>query len=280
MAAGAVDRDSAAGLAALTVKALLRPILDAPPGGKPSTRSTAVPQAGPPVRPGVTTGEAAPDILDYRRLRPTALRDTLRRRGGAGAPPDASLRETLREPLRFDPAQARLHRGPVAADAARALGAQAFTIGRDVFFGEGRYQPASPAGLELIAHELTHVGQQARLASDQMRFFTATGGDAMEEEAQQAAARVRDVTQLRTVETSRPPVQRSEIERPAMQLARFAGGPATLGADTLMAPAAAPSGAGGPMAMPSPRLVADHVYDLMRKELAQSNKRGQAYRRG
>ncbi len=47
-----------------------------------------------------------------------------------------------------------------AASAARALNAQAFTRGRDVFFGGGRYQPDTSLGRKLLAHELTHTIQQ------------------------------------------------------------------------------------------------------------------------
>jgi hypothetical protein len=45
---------------------------------------------------------------------------------------------------------------------AQAVGALAFTRGADIFFAPGRYDPHSPAGLELLGHELTHVVQQAQ----------------------------------------------------------------------------------------------------------------------
>lgn len=54
----------------------------------------------------------------------------------------------------------RVHTGPHAARAAEAVSAQAFTVGRDIVFGPGRYQPATTEGRKLIAHELTHVVQQ------------------------------------------------------------------------------------------------------------------------
>lgn len=56
--------------------------------------------------------------------------------------------------------EVRLHTGPGAAATADAMGAAAFTVGRDVFFAEGRYDPVNPAGRALLAHELTHVRQQ------------------------------------------------------------------------------------------------------------------------
>ena len=50
----------------------------------------------------------------------------------------------------------RVHVGPQAA----ALGVPAFNHGSDVYFAPGAFDPDSPSGLRLIAHELTHVRQQ------------------------------------------------------------------------------------------------------------------------
>jgi len=44
---------------------------------------------------------------------------------------------------------------------ALSLGAEAFTYGSDIYFAPGRYQPGSTNGERLLAHELTHVVQQA-----------------------------------------------------------------------------------------------------------------------
>jgi hypothetical protein len=114
----------------------------------------------------------------------TGLHADLLAAGGAGAPVDTNLRDRLAPHLGFDPTGARLHTGPAAAMAARELGAEAFAIGPDVFFGEGNFQPHSRAGLGLIAHELTHVGQQTGVRGHAARFYSARGGDEMEVEAQ------------------------------------------------------------------------------------------------
>jgi hypothetical protein len=45
---------------------------------------------------------------------------------------------------------------------ARSHGAEAVTLGHEIFFRSGRLDPGSPRGLALLAHELTHVWQQAR----------------------------------------------------------------------------------------------------------------------
>jgi hypothetical protein len=55
----------------------------------------------------------------------------------------------------------RVHTDSASASAAGDLQANAFTTGSDVFFAEGKYQPATREGRHLIAHELTHVAQQS-----------------------------------------------------------------------------------------------------------------------
>ena len=54
----------------------------------------------------------------------------------------------------------RVHTDRAAGDAARGLGARAFATGQDIFFREGAFQPGSPQGKSLLAHELTHTIQQ------------------------------------------------------------------------------------------------------------------------
>ena len=59
----------------------------------------------------------------------------------------------------------RVHTGGEAVQMSKELGAQAFTHGSDVYFGEGK----SPGNNELTAHELTHVVQQGAVPSIQRR---------------------------------------------------------------------------------------------------------------
>jgi Domain of unknown function (DUF4157) len=54
----------------------------------------------------------------------------------------------------------RVHEGTVAADSARGLHANAYTVGEQIVFAAGRYQPTRPEGQALLAHELAHVVQQ------------------------------------------------------------------------------------------------------------------------
>jgi len=54
----------------------------------------------------------------------------------------------------------RLGADAPAARTAAALGAHAFTLGRDIYFAGGQLAPATPAGTHLLAHEPAHVAPQ------------------------------------------------------------------------------------------------------------------------
>ena len=53
----------------------------------------------------------------------------------------------------------RVHDDERAADSARSMQARAFTIGNDIGFARGEYDPGSETGKRLLAHELAHVMQ-------------------------------------------------------------------------------------------------------------------------
>lgn len=56
----------------------------------------------------------------------------------------------------------RVHTDAKAAESARALKAQAFTVGNHVVFAAGKYAPSTNQGRWLLSHELTHVEQQSK----------------------------------------------------------------------------------------------------------------------
>jgi hypothetical protein len=85
------------------------------------------------------------------------------RNGGdrsGGRPLAPTVRRTMEARLGHSFADVRVHSDASAAGEARALGARAFAIGRDVVFGARQFAPGTPAGQALLAHELTHVVQQ------------------------------------------------------------------------------------------------------------------------
>ena len=118
---------------------------------------------------------------------PPVVHEVLR---GPGQPLDPSARALFESRFRHDFSRVRIHSDARAAESARAVSASAYTVGRDVVFGAGLYNPASPAGRKLLAHELTHVVQQNERAP-----APETGGltigrhdDAREAEAERAEA--------------------------------------------------------------------------------------------
>ena len=78
-----------------------------------------------------------------------------------GRPLDSTTRSAMEPRFGFDFSHVRVHTDEEAAESARAMNANAYTAGEHVVFGEGKYTPGVPSGEGLIAHELTHVVQQA-----------------------------------------------------------------------------------------------------------------------
>ena len=80
----------------------------------------------------------------------------------------------------------RVHTDDHAGALARAVSARAFTVGSDIFFAPGQYNPGTSSGNELIAHEVAHVAQQ-RGAPAGGPLTVSQPGDAMEREAEAVA---------------------------------------------------------------------------------------------
>jgi hypothetical protein len=91
---------------------------------------------------------------------PAVVNEALR---SPGQPLDSETRNLLEPPFGAGFADVRVHRGPIAEQSARAIGARAYTVGRDIVLGAGACAPSTPDGRRLLAHELAHVVQQARI---------------------------------------------------------------------------------------------------------------------
>ncbi|HLG16351.1 MAG TPA: DUF4157 domain-containing protein [Blastocatellia bacterium] len=81
-------------------------------------------------------------------------------RRGSGSPLPAAAREYMEPRFGVDFGGVRVHSDAESHSLNRELNARAFTIGQDVFFGQGQYSPDGEDGRRLLAHELTHVVQQ------------------------------------------------------------------------------------------------------------------------
>ena len=92
--------------------------------------------------------------------RPGTDRQALAARLGEGRPLGGSERRRMESAFGESFSGVRVHADSGAAGLARDLGARAFTLGEHVAFSEGAYQPGSPVGDAILAHELAHVVQQ------------------------------------------------------------------------------------------------------------------------
>ncbi len=84
---------------------------------------------------------------------------------GGGQPLDPATRSFFEPRFGHDFSHVRVHADGSAAETANSVNAKAFTLGSNVVFGSGEYQPGSDQGRRLLSHELTHVVQQKNRVS-------------------------------------------------------------------------------------------------------------------
>ncbi|CAM3577829.1 DUF4157 domain-containing protein [Kibdelosporangium persicum] len=102
----------------------------------------------------------APEQLPVQRLVDAEAPESIQARLGTGRPLGAAGTR-IGDVLGVDAGEVRIHDDANAATLAASLGARAFTIGTDVAFASGQYQPGTPVGDAILAHELAHVAQQS-----------------------------------------------------------------------------------------------------------------------
>jgi hypothetical protein len=100
-----------------------------------------------------------------------------------------TLMRKFESSLGADLSSVRVHTGSESQAAAHAVGAKAYTLGNDIHFGSGHYDPTSHAGEHLLAHEVAHTVQQTGSVGRKPMFKLEVSqpGDAHETEADQAA---------------------------------------------------------------------------------------------
>ena len=111
-------------------------------------------------------GGFSKDALVKERSRPSSLSAALSGRikhaAGGGQPLNPRVNAEMSQRIGADFSQVRIHTDSRAVQFNQALGARAFTYGRDIFFSRGAYNPFSVAGKHLLAHELVHTVQQGK----------------------------------------------------------------------------------------------------------------------
>jgi hypothetical protein len=105
-----------------------------------------------------------------------------------GEPLPDVVRGRFERSLHTDLSGVRVHAGSESAEAAKAVGAKAYTVGQDIHFGAGHYAPADPAGIHLLAHEVAHTLQDRGGAPPRFtKLEVSTPADPAEVEADRAA---------------------------------------------------------------------------------------------
>jgi hypothetical protein len=105
-----------------------------------------------------SAGNAAMGALVQRKEEESPVKEVVGKGGGSSL--DEGVRQKMESSLGHDFSDVKVHTGSTAANAAKSVQAQAFTVGNELVFNEGKYNPSSPEGQRTIAHELTHVVQQ------------------------------------------------------------------------------------------------------------------------
>lgn len=99
------------------------------------------------------------------------LKIIIPRKSDSGNPLPLAIRYFMEEKFGHDFGSVRVHTDNESARITKALNAEAFTYGKDIYFAEGRYKPATEEGKKLLAHELTHVAQQKLRGKSFIQFY-------------------------------------------------------------------------------------------------------------
>lgn len=94
----------------------------------------------------------------------SALQTQINNSWGKGSALDDQTQSLMGSSFGTDFSHVKIHTDSKAHQLNARLNARAFTVGNDIFFNEGNYNPTNSDGKKLLAHELTHVVQQSNSA--------------------------------------------------------------------------------------------------------------------
>lgn len=157
----------------------------------------------------VAVTESKKPIVDSAQVPPVVRRvlDT------PGQPLDPVARSSMESRFGRSFRDVRVHTDALAAESARAVYAHAYTVGQHIVFDSGQYQPETPEGRHLLAHELAHTIQQHGLQKFSNDITMDHSGDYqhLEREAESVSRSV-----MRQPETRSTPVSTRSAGRPTL----------------------------------------------------------------
>ncbi len=89
-----------------------------------------------------------------------AVSQSIQSSRGTGSSMDNHTKSFMSERFGSNFNDVNIHTNTNAVQLSRDLNARAFTVGNDIYFNQGQYQPETNEGKFLLAHELTHTIQQ------------------------------------------------------------------------------------------------------------------------
>lgn len=98
-----------------------------------------------------------------------AVERRLRASRGLGNPLPEESRRRMEASFGRELSGIRIHTDSLSVELSRALRAQAFAHGKDIYFNEGRFAPGTPEGDHLLAHEIAHTIQQGAVKGQEVR---------------------------------------------------------------------------------------------------------------
>lgn len=143
---------------------------------------------------------------------------------GRGRSLPEPLRDNAETHLRADLSPARMHVDQHAGEAARLIGARAFTVGADVYVPPRLYRPHEPDGRRLLVHELAHVAQAATAPAPAA--WVADPDGPAEREAQSVAARAASDDHARVSRRTEPDAVHRDVDAGGVPAPSSVGGPA------------------------------------------------------
>ena len=195
-------------------------------------------------RPGIGGGDSGLDKAlrqRYARLGTALLADDAPQRL------DPTLRTEMETITGADLKDVRIHTGADARGMASSLGARAFATGSaDVFFAQNQFDPTTPRGKSLLAHELTHVADGT----------TGMAGESRGPEREKLEMRARHVEEMVLAREQTQPSE-PQKEQAAVQL-----------------PGTAPGSAGGPRTIQIDKAALEEkVWKLLERETKRQRER-------
>ncbi|GAB5401598.1 MAG: hypothetical protein Aureis2KO_31830 [Aureisphaera sp.] len=106
-----------------------------------------------------------------------ALTQQINNSRGSGSNMDHTTQHFMESRFGTDFSNVSIHTGSQAIQMNRELNAHAFTVGNDIYFNEGKYNPSTQSGKHLLAHELTHTIQQGHGKSIKRSTVSPTEGN-------------------------------------------------------------------------------------------------------